>query len=120
MWSKIILFKKKKVFFCARWTLFTHFGTHLFGVPLAACRGPLGIGTGFGLSVRAILRVATTKIRWSRVDEARSTSHSNHVAQDMGYFFSGGGLSAVRVHKLWGFLGPFGGGSPTYCGVRGP
>ena len=37
----------KKVFsFCTRWTLLTHFGTHLFGLPLAACRSPLGLGTG--------------------------------------------------------------------------
>ena len=37
----------KKVFsFCTRWTLLTHFGAHLFGLPPAACRSPLGPGTG--------------------------------------------------------------------------
>ena len=36
----------KKVIFCTRCTLLTHFGTHLFGLPLAACRSPLGLGTG--------------------------------------------------------------------------
>ena len=41
MWSKII-FEKKSFFFCTRWTLLTHFGTHLFGLPLAACCSPLG------------------------------------------------------------------------------
>ena len=45
MWSRII-FLKKSFFFCIRWTLLTHFGTHLFGLPLAACRSPLGLGTG--------------------------------------------------------------------------
>ena len=39
-------FLKKLIFFCTRWTLLTHFGTHLFGLPLAACRSPLGLGTG--------------------------------------------------------------------------
>ena len=43
MWSRIIFEKKK---FCTRWTMLTHFGTHLFELPLAACRGPLGLGTG--------------------------------------------------------------------------
>ena len=36
MWSRIIF--KKKSFFCTRWTLWTHFGTQLFGLRLAACR----------------------------------------------------------------------------------
>ena len=36
----------KKSFFPTRWTLLTHFGTHLFGLPLAACRIPVGLGTG--------------------------------------------------------------------------
>ena len=36
----------EKVLFCSRWTLLTHFGTHLFGLPHAACRSPLGLGTG--------------------------------------------------------------------------
>ena len=36
-------FLKKKSFFCTRWTLLTHFSTHLFGLPLAACRSPLGL-----------------------------------------------------------------------------
>ena len=36
----------KKVFFCTWWTLLTQFGTHLFGLPPVACRGPLGLGTG--------------------------------------------------------------------------
>ena len=44
MWSKIIFGESH--FFCTRWTLLTHFGTHLFGLPLAACRSPLGLGTG--------------------------------------------------------------------------
>ena len=34
-------FLKKIKFFCTRWT---HFGIHLFGLPLAACRIPLGLG----------------------------------------------------------------------------
>ena len=37
-------FLKKQI--CTRWTLWTHFGTHLLGRPLAACRSPLGLGTG--------------------------------------------------------------------------
>ena len=37
---------KKSIFFCTWWTLLTHFGTHLFGLPLAACRTPLGLGNG--------------------------------------------------------------------------
>ena len=41
MWSRIIL--KKVNFFCTRWT---HFGTHLFGIPPTACRSPLGLGMG--------------------------------------------------------------------------
>ena len=44
-WSEII-FKKTLFVFCTRWTLLTHFGTQLFGVPLAACRSSLGLGTG--------------------------------------------------------------------------
>ena len=36
----------KKVSFWPQWTLLTHFGTHVFGLPLAACRSPLGLGTG--------------------------------------------------------------------------
>ena len=40
-------FFEKRVFFCTRWwTLLTYFGTRLFGLPLAACRSPLGLGTG--------------------------------------------------------------------------
>ena len=39
-------FLKKVFVFCTQWTLLTHFGTHLFGLPLAACRSPLGLGTG--------------------------------------------------------------------------
>ena len=45
MWSRVI-FEKGDFFFCTRWTLLTLFGTHLFQLPLAACRGPMGIGTG--------------------------------------------------------------------------
>ena len=44
MWSKIIF--EKSLFFFSRWTLLTHFGTHLFGLPLAACRSSPGLGTG--------------------------------------------------------------------------
>ena len=44
MWSRII-FEKSHFFFGTRWLLLTHFGTHLFGLPLAACRSPLGLGT---------------------------------------------------------------------------
>ena len=54
MWSRIIF--EKSLFFCTRWTLLTHFGIHLFGLPLAVCRRPLGLGTGVEASVRAILR----------------------------------------------------------------
>ena len=43
MWSRIIF--EKSHYFCTRWTLLTHFGTHLFGLPLAACRSPPGLGT---------------------------------------------------------------------------
>ena len=35
-------FLKKAIFL----QLVTHLGTHLLGLPLAACRGPLGLGTG--------------------------------------------------------------------------
>ena len=42
MWSKIIFGKSH--FFCTRWTLLTHFGTHLFGLLLAAGCSPLGLG----------------------------------------------------------------------------
>ena len=45
MWSMII-FEKIDFYFCTWWTLLTHFGTHLFGPPLAACRSPTGLGTG--------------------------------------------------------------------------
>ena len=38
-------FLRKKNFFCTQWTLLTHFATHLFGLPLAACRSPLGLST---------------------------------------------------------------------------
>ena len=44
MWSRIIF--EKRLFFCTRWTLLTPLGTHLFGLPLVACRSPLGLGTG--------------------------------------------------------------------------
>ena len=43
-WSRIIF--EKSLFFCTQWTLLTHFGTHLFGLPIAACRSPMGLGTG--------------------------------------------------------------------------
>ena len=55
MWSKII-FEKSDFFFCTRWTLLAHFGTRFFGLPLAACSSPLGVGRGVKASVRAILR----------------------------------------------------------------
>ena len=42
MWFKIIF--EKKSLFCTRWTVLTHFGTHLFGLPLADCRSPPGPG----------------------------------------------------------------------------
>ena len=45
MWSRSI-FEKGHVFFSTRWTLLTHFGTHLFGLLPAACRSPLGLGAG--------------------------------------------------------------------------
>ena len=45
MWSRII-FEKGHIFFCTRWTLLTHVGTHLFALPLAVCCSPLGLGTG--------------------------------------------------------------------------
>ena len=48
--------KRVIFFFCTRWTLLTHFGTHLFVLPLAACRSPLGLGTRVYASVRAISR----------------------------------------------------------------
>ena len=35
---------KKVIFFCTRWTLLTHFGVRLFGLPFAPCRSPLGLG----------------------------------------------------------------------------
>ena len=54
MWSKIIFFDKKS-FFCTRCTLLTHFGTHLFGLTLAACCSPMGLGRGFKASVKAFL-----------------------------------------------------------------
>ena len=44
MWSRIIF--EKIPFFCTRWTLLTHFGTHLFGLPLAPCRSPPSLGMG--------------------------------------------------------------------------
>ena len=55
VWSKII-FEKGQFFFGTRWTLLTHFGTHLFGLPLAACRSPMGLDTGVWALVKAILR----------------------------------------------------------------
>ena len=39
-------FLKNFFFFCTRWTLLTHFGTHLFGLPPTACRRPSGLGAG--------------------------------------------------------------------------
>ena len=56
MWSKIFFEKSPFFFFCIRRTLLTHVGTHLFGLPIAACRGPLGLGTGVKALVGAILR----------------------------------------------------------------
>ena len=44
MWCKIIF--ENSHFFGTRWTLLTYFGTHLFGLPLASCRSPLGLGMG--------------------------------------------------------------------------
>ena len=44
IWSRNIF--EKGHFFCTWWTLLTHFGTHFLGQPLAACRSPLGLGTG--------------------------------------------------------------------------
>ena len=35
----------QKSCFGTRWTLLTHFGTHLFGRRPTACRSPLGLGT---------------------------------------------------------------------------
>ena len=49
-------FLKNANFFCSGSTLLTHFGTRLFGLPLAAYRGPPGLGTGVWASVRAFLR----------------------------------------------------------------
>ena len=43
MWSTIIF--EKNCFFFTRWTLLTYLGTHLFGLPRAACRSPLGRST---------------------------------------------------------------------------
>ena len=40
-------FLRKKIhFLCTLWTLLTRFGDHLFGLPFAACRIPLGLATG--------------------------------------------------------------------------
>ena len=52
MWSKIIF---EKSLFLHLVDLVGHFGTHLFGLPLATFRGPLGAGTGVLASVSAIL-----------------------------------------------------------------
>ena len=43
MWSRFIF--EKSHFFCTRWTLLMHFGTHLLGLPLVACCSPLSLGT---------------------------------------------------------------------------
>ena len=43
MWSRIIV---EKNFICTQWTLLTHLGTHLFGLPRAACHNSVGLGTG--------------------------------------------------------------------------
>ena len=48
--------KKSSFFFCTRWILLTHVGTHLFGLPLVASHSPLGLGRGVYASVRAMLR----------------------------------------------------------------
>ena len=37
--------RQKHLFWHGRWTFLTHFGTHLFGLPLAACRSLVGLGT---------------------------------------------------------------------------
>ena len=50
-WSWII-FEKESFFFCTQWTLLTRFGTHLFGLLLAACRTPMGPGLGSRLPFR--------------------------------------------------------------------
>ena len=54
MWSNIIF--ENIYIFGIRWTLLTHFGTHLFGPPLAACCSPLSLGMGVLALVTAILR----------------------------------------------------------------
>ena len=41
--------------------------THLFGLPLASSRNPLGLGTGVKVSVRAILRGANQQ-KWMVAD----------------------------------------------------
>ena len=95
-------------FFRTRWTLLTHFGTHLFGLPLAACRSSLGLGTG----VRALVRAnfegwkppTVGGCRWIRCDRNRVLSH---VAQDMVCFWFGAargqGVQLVVLSRaFWG------------------
>ena len=44
LWSTIIF--EKSHCFAPLWTWLTHFGTHLFGLPLAACYSPPGLCMG--------------------------------------------------------------------------
>ena len=60
--------------------------THLFWLPLAACRSPLGLGTRVWVSVRAILRVEPTQSGWMRVDYVRSKSRFGPRSPRYGLF----------------------------------
>ena len=110
----------KKHFFFTRWTFLTHFGTHLFGLCLAACRSPLGLGTGVWVLVRAILRGGNHQ-KWLVAGGLGALEIAVLEPGSPRYgLFLVWGCRRPMCNKFWGFWGPFGGDSRTYCGVRGP
>ena len=113
MWSPIIF--KTTHFFCTWWTLLTHFGTHLFGLPPTTCRSQLGLGRRFSSSIGAIFEgCKPPKLGGRGWIECAINRGLSHIAQGMVCFWFGAvGDQCAPI------LGPFGGGSRTYCGVRG-
>ena len=101
------LFLKKVFFsFCTQWAFLACFGSHLFGLLLAACRSPVGQKTGAlrGLSNSEGWKPAKVGgCGWIRCPQNHILSHT---AQDIPVL----GLkpSTANVHKFLGVWGPLG------------
>ena len=89
----------------------THFGTHLFGLPLAACRIPFSLGTGVLVLVRSILRGGNHQKLVVQVDWVCSKLRFESHSARYGPFLVWGSRRPMCTNSR-----AFGGRSGAVCG----